>query len=188
MPYFLPWGVCKAERIRKSECVYILRDNSTDIYNAFSIYIRESYIKQPLQSNEHRKESCLPRPAGRRAFRRERRRKAEKATVSNAAIAQPRAALVGDLLCIYRVNMVSNSSMAWWRVDMLPFAVSPSRPLSARIRVQRRICTTVNKCVSSRYGLSMLRGAVGRSGSAISPRKAPHRTTFLLGHCFTMKF
>lgn len=49
----MPWGVCKAERIRKSECVYILRDNSTDIYNAFSIYIRESYIKQPLQSNEH---------------------------------------------------------------------------------------------------------------------------------------
>ena len=69
------------------------------------------------------------RPAGRRAFRRERRRKAEKAMVSNAAIAQPRAALVGDLLCIYRVNMVSNISMAWWRVDMLPFAVSPSRLL-----------------------------------------------------------
>ena len=96
------------------------------------------------------------RLAGRRAFRRERRRKAEKAMVSNAAIAQPRAALVGDLLCIYRVNMVSNSSMAWWRVDMLPFAVSPSRPLSARIRVQRKICTTVNKCVSSLCGLSLL--------------------------------
>ena len=173
----MPWGVCKAERIRKSECVYILRDNSTDIYNAFSIYIRESYIKQPLQSNEHRKESCLPRPAGRRAFRRERRRKAEKATVSNAAIAQPRAALIGDLLCIYRVNMVSNSSMAWWRVDMLPFAVSLSRPLSAQF-----VCSTksalwqINALAPAM--VPVLRGAVGRSGSAISPRKAPHKTTF----------